>query len=285
MSVALFAQTTDDSTTSSLRAQELNTLSPDQRKAAWVKDPTVVSTLEEEALALTQKGKYAEALPYIENAVALRRQSTPPAPIELAASLTLLANVHHSLKADERAEPLYQEAKALLEKIGGTKMLVYAQILEGLSDLARTTHDPERAKELRTQSRQIIEQIKSIDSASEPSRVITKNLKIEVIAPTPEQGQTAHSGASRPPQVGPPDSTLDSASRALASIELLQTQKNGTTQNASSSAETSTPAQESGVDAELAKLTRKCNRVFWQFSRRNRLCLAVWLPPCATQKI
>lgn len=151
----LAAQTAETSDSILATAQEINATPFAEVQAAFGRDTRVATILEEAARQLSQQGRHADALPFAEKAMALRRGGSAPAVLDRAASLTLLADVQHALKADDRAEPLYLEAKAILEQAAETKSPAYAKILEGLSDVYRAAQQLEKAAALRALSRQI----------------------------------------------------------------------------------------------------------------------------------
>jgi len=77
------------------------------------------AALNAEVVKLYQAGKYAEAIPLAQRALAIQEKALGPEHPAVATSLNNLAALHNSMGAYAKAEPLYQRALAIDEKALG----------------------------------------------------------------------------------------------------------------------------------------------------------------------
>ena len=86
-------------------------------------------------LAARESGRYAEARPYLEKALAIRRQTPGVDPAALATSLNNLAVLYKSQGRYADAEPLYQEALTLRQQAPAPNPAEVAGSLNNLAEL------------------------------------------------------------------------------------------------------------------------------------------------------
>jgi CHAT domain-containing protein/Tfp pilus assembly protein PilF len=90
---------------------------------------------------LVNQGKYAEALPLAERALAIRKRELGPDNLLVAASLIQLAAVYRGLGERARAEPMVAEALRIREAFAGPEGLLVASTLNNLAVLFRDKGD------------------------------------------------------------------------------------------------------------------------------------------------
>jgi predicted Ser/Thr protein kinase len=71
------------------------------------------------ALGQRQLGDIAAAAEAARKSLEIRRGIEPPVDLDLAQSMSLVAQVHHAMKEYDQAEPLYHEVRELYEKLEG----------------------------------------------------------------------------------------------------------------------------------------------------------------------
>jgi tetratricopeptide (TPR) repeat protein/CHAT domain-containing protein len=96
-----------------------------------------ISTLNRQANELYQAGKYAEALPVAERALALGRRLPDPKPPEVAATHNELARLYEKQGRKVEAEGLYRQAQAIYEIANGPEDPWVAAVLQNLGLLYR----------------------------------------------------------------------------------------------------------------------------------------------------
>ncbi|MFM7327028.1 MAG: tetratricopeptide repeat protein, partial [Nodosilinea sp.] len=91
--------------------------------------------LNQQVIELYQAGRYSEAVPLAERALAIREQALGPDHPDTATSLNNLALLYESMGRYEEAEPLYQRALAIYEKALGPDHPLTASSLNNLAGL------------------------------------------------------------------------------------------------------------------------------------------------------
>ncbi|HNB72815.1 MAG TPA: tetratricopeptide repeat protein [Acidobacteriota bacterium] len=107
-----------------------------------------LENLNEEVSTLEDEGKYDEALPLAQQAVAKTEQILGVDSLVLATSLNTLANLHHSKGDYDQAESHYRRALAIREKVLGPDHLETATILNNLGVLYKHTGEYLKAEPL-----------------------------------------------------------------------------------------------------------------------------------------
>ncbi|MDQ3566421.1 MAG: tetratricopeptide repeat protein, partial [Pseudomonadota bacterium] len=93
-------------------------------------------------------GRYAEAQPFLEKALAIREKALGPEHPDVAANLNNLAELYRTQGRYEKAEPLYQRSLAIREKALGPEHPDVAQSLNNLAELYRTQGRYDKAEPL-----------------------------------------------------------------------------------------------------------------------------------------
>jgi tetratricopeptide (TPR) repeat protein len=75
--------------------------------------------LNQKAIELYQAGRYQEAIPLLQRALAIREKALGPEHPETATSLNNLAELYRAMGAYDKALPLAQLALAIREKVSG----------------------------------------------------------------------------------------------------------------------------------------------------------------------
>jgi len=104
--------------------------------------------LNQAVVQLYQQGRYAEALPLAQRALALREKALGAEHPDVAISLNNLAGLCQSLGDDTKAEPLYQRALAIEEKAFGPEHPAVVESLNNLTVLYLYRGDHARAQPL-----------------------------------------------------------------------------------------------------------------------------------------
>jgi len=89
--------------------------------------------LNAQIVQLYQQGKYTEAVPLAERALAIRRRLLGPDHSEVATSLNNLAALYYAMGAYDKAEPLYRQALEIKRKALGEAHPDYARSLNNLA--------------------------------------------------------------------------------------------------------------------------------------------------------
>jgi CHAT domain-containing protein/Tfp pilus assembly protein PilF len=97
---------------------------------------------------LVKEGKYDDALPLAQRALALREKVLGPDHLDVAQTLNDLAVLHQEKGDHARAEPLYQRALAIREKALGPDHPDVARSVNNLAELYRAKGDYARAEPL-----------------------------------------------------------------------------------------------------------------------------------------
>ncbi len=102
--------------------------------------------LNQQAFHLYQQGKYTEAIPLAQKALAIRKKVLGKEHPDVALSLNNLATLYHSQGNYTKAEPLYTRALSIWEKVLGqehrlvaTSLNNFAGLYWGKGDITRTT--------------------------------------------------------------------------------------------------------------------------------------------------
>lgn len=111
----------------------------------------------EQGKQLQGAGKYAEAVPLMERALALRREALGPEHVEVAEVLNELGDLAWSQGQYTQAEPLYQQAQALWEAALGPRHPKVATALNNLATLSLNQGQHARARELAERALAILE--------------------------------------------------------------------------------------------------------------------------------
>src|SRR5579863_7225205 len=98
---------------------------------AGAQDQSLIQ-LTTDARAQLQQGNYGQALTLYKRALAVQEKSLGPAHPDVAATLNNLAVIYQDEYLDAQAEPLYEQALAIWEKIPGAD----AQAASCMSNLA-----------------------------------------------------------------------------------------------------------------------------------------------------
>ena len=103
------------------------------------------SRLDAETQKLYAERRYADAVPLVEKALALREKSLPPGDLKIANSVRDLAELRLMLGQLDRAEPLYERAVAMVEAALGKEELGLASLLNNLGVIRLEKGDLPRA--------------------------------------------------------------------------------------------------------------------------------------------
>ncbi len=103
----------------------------------------------------TAQGKYAEAEPLYQRALAIREKALGPEHPNVATSLNNLAVLYHTQGRYTEAEPLYQRALAIHERVLGPEHPNVAQSLENYAVLLRKTGRRAEADEMESRAKAI----------------------------------------------------------------------------------------------------------------------------------
>ena len=120
-------------------------------------DLETAGRLNQQALKLYEEGRYREAVPIAERALAIREKALGPEHPDVAASLNNLAELYKALGDYARAEPLYRRSLAIVEKALGPEQPDVATSLNNLAGLYRALGDYARAEPLYRRSLAIAE--------------------------------------------------------------------------------------------------------------------------------
>ena len=93
--------------------------------------------LNEEAVALYRAGKYAQAVPLLQRALAIQEKALGPEHPDVALSLNNLAGLYHAQGRYADAEPLLRRALEIMEKVLGPEHPHTATSLNNLAKLYR----------------------------------------------------------------------------------------------------------------------------------------------------
>ena len=132
-------------------------------RVATAEDQLIVEALrlQGEAAALQFQGKYAEAIPRVERALALREKSSNSNKLDIADllnTLALLCRYNGDLK---RAEPLYKRALEIYENAVGPEHLLVADVLSNLATLCDLIGEYSRSELLHQRALAIREKLLS----------------------------------------------------------------------------------------------------------------------------
>ena len=100
-------------------------------------------------------GRYADAQPLLEHALAIRKKSLGPDHPDVATSLNNLAALYRAQGLYAKAEPLYQQSLAIRKKSLGPDHPNVATSLENYAELLTKLKRDEEAAELRSQTKAI----------------------------------------------------------------------------------------------------------------------------------
>jgi CHAT domain-containing protein/tetratricopeptide (TPR) repeat protein len=114
-------------------------------------------TLNAKVVELYQKGRYAEAIPYAQQSLAIREKALGPDHPAVAQSLSNLAFFYSNLGDYAKAEPLYKRSLAIYEKILGPDHPAVALSLNSMAVLYLNLGDYEKAEPLLRRSLAISE--------------------------------------------------------------------------------------------------------------------------------
>ena len=114
--------------------------------------------LNQQVTELSNQGKYAEATPLAERALAIREKILGAEHPDVATSLNNLALLYDHQGKYSQAEPLYLRALAIHEKVLGAEHPDVAASLNGMASLYRDRGDTSRAIEFTTRGLNIQEQ-------------------------------------------------------------------------------------------------------------------------------
>jgi CHAT domain-containing protein len=103
--------------------------------AAPTEDKKAIMLLQDKAKALTRAGKYADAIPLIQRALAIQPNLGGPDDIEVAWLLGDLADLYEDIGRYTDAEPLYKRSLAIREKVLGPDRPAVATSLNNLAVL------------------------------------------------------------------------------------------------------------------------------------------------------
>jgi len=104
---------------------------------AWSNEDSLqkATELNQEVIQLYQQGRYAEAIPYAERALALREKVLGPEHPDTATSLNNLALLYDNMGSYDKAEPLFRRSLAIHEKVLGPEHPDTATSLNNLAIL------------------------------------------------------------------------------------------------------------------------------------------------------
>jgi CHAT domain-containing protein/tetratricopeptide (TPR) repeat protein len=115
--------------------------------------------LTEKSVQLCKEGKYGEAIPFAEEALAIRERISGPEHPDVADSLTRLAEIHESLRQYPEALLLYERSLSIWEKTLGPEHLQVADSLNSMALLDRSMGDYSKALPLYERSLSIRKEI------------------------------------------------------------------------------------------------------------------------------
>jgi CHAT domain-containing protein/type II secretory pathway pseudopilin PulG len=143
---------------------------------SWSDDSSLqkAKKLNQEVLRLYQQGRYAQAIPYAENALTIYEKTLGPAHPATATSLNNLALLYANMGAYDKAEPLYRRALSICEKALGSAHLDTAFSLNNLASLYQTMGAYDKAEPLYKRSLAIRE--KALGSAHPDTAASLNNL-------------------------------------------------------------------------------------------------------------
>ncbi|BAY23425.1 peptidase-like protein [Calothrix sp. NIES-2100] len=118
-----------------------------------------VERLNEQVVQLYQQGKYSEAIPLAEIALAIREKVLGQEHPDVAESLNNLALLYYSQGSYAKAEPLYLRSLAIWEKVLGQEHPNVASSLNNLAELYREQGSYAKAESLYLQSLAIREKV------------------------------------------------------------------------------------------------------------------------------
>ncbi len=121
--------------------QRLNQLAP-----SYADDAETATVLNQQATAHYQAGRYAEAIPLLEQALAIFEKVLGPDHPHVATNLNNLAELYRTQGQYDRAEPRYQRALAIFEKALGPDHPDVAMSLNNLALLYSTQGQFDRAE-------------------------------------------------------------------------------------------------------------------------------------------
>ena len=104
-------------------------------------DLETAARLNQQVIKLYQEGRYREAIPLAEQALAIREKALGPEHPDLAASLHNLAEIYRTLGDYAKAEPLYRRSLAIREKALGPEHPDVATSLNSLAEFSAATGD------------------------------------------------------------------------------------------------------------------------------------------------
>jgi len=116
-----------------------------------------------EVMRLYQQGRYEEAIPLAERALAIQEKAFGPEHLEIATSLNNLAALYWTRGNYARAEPLYKRALAIQEKVFGPEHPAVAESLNNLGVLYWSQGDHARAEPLYKRALAIREKILGLE--------------------------------------------------------------------------------------------------------------------------
>lgn len=96
-----------------------------------------IGSLQQKANDLQNQGRYQDAIPLAEQALAMREQTLPADHLDIADSLNILANLYRLQGEYMQAEPLYLRSLAIREKKLGLTDRLVAESQNNLADLYR----------------------------------------------------------------------------------------------------------------------------------------------------
>ncbi|WP_199322689.1 MULTISPECIES: CHAT domain-containing tetratricopeptide repeat protein [Calothrix] len=115
--------------------------------------------LNEQTMQLYQQGKYSEAIPLAERALAIREKVLGTEHLDVAQSLNNLAILYSSQGNYVKAEGLYLRSLAIREKVLGTEHLLVANSLNNLAALYYSQGNYAKAEGLYLRSLAILEKV------------------------------------------------------------------------------------------------------------------------------
>src|ERR1051326_9091704 len=104
--------------------------------------------LDGQEVKLVDAGKYDDAIPITERALAIREKFVGPDHVAVAQSLNHLGRIYLYKGDYVKAEPLFQRALAMREKLLGPNDIDIAQSLNNLASLYKIKGDYDKAEPL-----------------------------------------------------------------------------------------------------------------------------------------
>jgi tetratricopeptide (TPR) repeat protein len=108
---------------------------------------------------LYQQGKFADAVPLVRTALAVRKEVLGERHPDYAGSLNYLAVLYHHMGEYEKARPLYEQAVKLIKEVLGERHPHYANSLSGLALLYQDMGDNEKARPLLEQALKLCKEV------------------------------------------------------------------------------------------------------------------------------